>query len=391
MIAMSLEHNGATVYIIGRRLDVLQKAAQENNVRPISLPFCQPLSNGTQKYGKIIPLQGDITSRDSLLAMARTVKSRHGYIDLLVNNAGIARNLLPPHLPSPVDDTDFQREETKPSIKSFQDILWNTGGPVGFAETFETNVTAVYFTTVAFLELLHFGNLRRGALPPKLITKPNNPLSGTTGEDGSHRASTSNGTPTPYHSLPPSPSNTCLPLPIYEPTALSTVSVKGLPPPTSQVITVSSSGSFRVDARVLSVSYTLAKQACTHLGKLLANLLADWNIRSNVLCVRASLSCTILTATHSGHSQVSGPVVRMRGFDRYPSMALTGSFIFAEMTNLAHLTPALLARAVPLGRSGTLAEMAGPILFLAGRAGAYVNGAVWLVDGGRVGQVASSY
>ena len=81
----------------------------------------------------------------------------------------------------------------------------------------------------------------------------------------------------------------------------------------------------------------------------------------------------------------------MRGFDRYPSMALTGSFIFAEMTNLAHLTPALLARAVPLGRSGTLAEMAGPILFLAGRAGAYVNGAVWLVDGGRVGQVASSY
>lgn len=63
----------------------------------------------------------------------------------------------------------------------------------------------------------------------------------------------------------------------------------------------------------------------------------------------------------------------------------------SEMTNLAHLTPALLAHAVPLGRSGTLAEMAGPVLFLAGRAGAYVNGAVWLVDGGRVGQVASSY
>lgn len=35
--------------------------------------------------------------------------------------------------------------------------------------------------------------------------------------------------------------------------------------------------------------------------------------------------------------------------------------------------------------------MAGAILFLASRAGAYVNGAVWLVDGGRVGGVASSY
>lgn len=36
-------------------------------------------------------------------------------------------------------------------------------------------------------------------------------------------------------------------------------------------------------------------------------------------------------------------------------------------------------------------DMAGTILFLASRAGAYVNGAVWLVDGGRVGTVASCY
>ncbi|KAF9241084.1 hypothetical protein BU15DRAFT_87329 [Melanogaster broomeanus] len=294
MISTALENNGATVYIVGRRLDVLEKAASEHN-----------------RYGKMIPLQGDITSRDSLLSMAQTVKSRHGYIDVLVNNAGIARNLLPPRLPSPLDDADLSIEESIPSIKSFQDVLWNTGGHAGFAETFETNVTAIYYTTVAFLELLHLGNLRRGALPPILATKPS-----STGE----------------------------PSPVYP--------VMSSPQPTSQVITVSSSGSFRVDARVTSVSYTLAKHACTHLGKLLANILSDWNIRSNVLC----------------------PGV-------WPS----------EMTNQGHLTPALLARAVPLGRSGTLADMAGPILFLAGRAGAYVNGAVWLVDGGRVGQVASSY
>lgn len=36
-------------------------------------------------------------------------------------------------------------------------------------------------------------------------------------------------------------------------------------------------------------------------------------------------------------------------------------------------------------------DMAGATLFLASRAGAYVNGAVWLVDGGRVGTVASTY
>ncbi|KIJ62670.1 hypothetical protein HYDPIDRAFT_94295 [Hydnomerulius pinastri MD-312] len=283
MIATALEHNGATVYIVGRRLDVLEKAASEHN-----------------RHGKIIPLQGDITSRESLLTMVQTVKARHGFIDLLVNNAGIARNLLPPRLPSPLDETDISTEESTPSIKQYQDVLWNTGGPIGFAETFETNVTAIYYTTVAFLELLHLGNLRRGALPPLLASN----------------------------------------------------ALTSLPRPTSQVITVSSSGSFRVDARVLSISYTLAKHACTHLGKLLANLLADWNIRSNVLC----------------------PGV-------WPS----------EMTTLQHLTPTLLAQAVPLGRAGTLSDMAGPILFLAGRAGAYVNGAVWLVDGGRIGQVASSY
>ncbi|KAH0832134.1 hypothetical protein J3R83DRAFT_13043 [Lanmaoa asiatica] len=283
--------------------------------------------------------------------MAQTIKSRHGYIDLLINNAGIARNLLPAHLPSPLDNTDFPKEETMPSIKSFQHTLWNTGGPVEFAETFETNVTAIYFTTIAFLELLHFGNLRRGALPPKLATKPINSLNGANGGVGLYRTPSTE-SPTPYYSLPPSPSGTSSPLPIDTSAASPTAAVKGLPPPTSQVITMSSSGAFRVDARVLSVSYTLAKHACTHLGRLLANLLAEWNIRSNVLC----------------------PGV-------WPS----------EMTNLDHLTPALLARSVPLGRAGTLAEMAGPILFLAGRAGAYVNGAVWLVDGGRVGQVASSY
>lgn len=33
MMAKALENNGATVYIVGRRLDVLEKAAREHNVR----------------------------------------------------------------------------------------------------------------------------------------------------------------------------------------------------------------------------------------------------------------------------------------------------------------------------------------------------------------------
>ncbi|KAG2153073.1 NAD(P)-binding protein [Suillus bovinus] len=336
MIATALEHNGATVYIIGRRLEVLEKAAKENN-----------------KFGKLIPLQGDITCRQSLTQLVETVRTRHGYIDLLVNNAGIVRNLLPPKLPSPLDDP----ADALPSIKAFQSVLWNTGSPEGFAETFDTNVTAVYFTTVAFLELLHLGNLRRGNLPPVMSLRPPVFNKETSDNDVSNDRGFASSSPSvAHHSSPPTPPSPFTSLPAASSAADSTqaphLPEKCISLPTSQVITISSSGSFRIDAKVLSISYTVSKNSCTNLGRLLANLLADWGIRSNVLC----------------------PGV-------FPS----------EMTSTQHLTPALLAQTVPLGRAGVLSDISGPILFLAGPAGAYVNGAVWLVDGGRVGTVASSY
>ncbi|TFK40454.1 hypothetical protein BDQ12DRAFT_679439 [Crucibulum laeve] len=296
MMATALENNGATVYIVGRRRDVLEQAARENN-----------------KYDKIITLEGDISNRDSLLVIAEVVKARHGYIDLLINNAGIARNLYAHPLPSPTDSSDLAQPPSPPaspsphpsipSIKAFQSALWDTGSPDDFAETFATNVTAVYYTTVAFLDLLHQGNVRRQrfSLPA------------------------ADGVPRPPHH-------------------------------TSQVLSVSSSGAFRLDSKILSPSYTLSKHACTHLGKLLANLLAPWGIRSNVLA----------------------PGV-------WPSEMTTSP------TPTFKLDPAALADSVPLRRVGTQEDMAGAILFLASRAGAYVNGAVWLVDGGRIGSVASSY
>lgn len=193
-----------------------------------------------QKHGKIIPIQGDITNRESLLAMVEIIKARHGYIDLLINNAGIARNLYAHPLPSPTDVSPHNHQPSLTSapssscpvsIKAFQNALWGTGSPDDFAETFATNVTAIYYTTVAFLDLLHQGNIRRQEFE----------LPG--GQGALSRP--------PFHA--------------------------------SQVLSVSSSGSFRLDSKILSTSYTLSKSACTHLGKLLANLLSPWGIRSNVL------------------------------------------------------------------------------------------------------------
>lgn len=166
------------------------------------------------------------------------MKARHGYCNLLVNNAGIARNLYSHPLPAPDDSHEIHSppspppspscEPSQPSIKAFQSALWDCGSPDDFAETFSTNVTAPYYTTIAFLDLLHQGNLRQ--------------------QESAYQS---------FMSLPPFHS--------------------------SQVITVSSSGSFRVDPKIVSMSYTLSKAASTHLGKCLSTLLSPWGIRSNVL------------------------------------------------------------------------------------------------------------
>jgi len=46
---------------------------------------------------------------------------------------------------------------------------------------------------------------------------------------------------------------------------------------------------------------------------------------------------------------------------------------------------------IPLGKIGDERDMAGTILYLASRAGAYVNGNILIVDGGRLGTFPSTY
>jgi len=46
---------------------------------------------------------------------------------------------------------------------------------------------------------------------------------------------------------------------------------------------------------------------------------------------------------------------------------------------------------IPLQRVGTEEDMAGAILFLTSRAGAYVTGNVMLIDGGRLSNLPATY
>ena len=221
MIATALENNGAIVYIVGRRAEMLEAAAEARSVRHVAvfgphtslLPTLYLTVLGKQKHGNLIPLQGDVSSKESLKAIADTVKARSGYINLLVNNAGVSL-AIQPKLPTPTTANG--------DITQLQQVLWETETPDSFRKTIDVNVAAVWFGTVAFLELLHEGNKR------------------TLAEGGSGVS--------------------------------------------SQVLTVSSIASFRKDSNVFSLSYTLSKVAATHLGKMMAHYLKEWKIRSNVIC-----------------------------------------------------------------------------------------------------------
>lgn len=87
---------------------------------------------------------GDVTSRESVLSIVKIIEEQVGYINLLVNNAGFLGSKITP----PTPETD---------IRSLQKMLWNIP-PTDFQDTFNVNVTAVFYFTVAFLDLLSKGN-----------------------------------------------------------------------------------------------------------------------------------------------------------------------------------------------------------------------------------------
>ncbi|KAJ9144956.1 NAD(P)-binding protein [Pleurostoma richardsiae] len=256
MIAQGLEANGAVVYILGRRKDTLERAAK------------------TAEHGNIIPIECDVTNKADLLRAEATIRAKHGYLNVVVANAGIKGPTL----------TGLPKDAT---LAQFRDHAWRWAEE-DFTETFSVNTTAVFNTAVAFLGLLDEGN-RRGVVPQR-----------------------------------------------------------------SQIIAISSIGAFN-RLPLTGYAYGGSKAAVVHIMKQLATSLVPYNIRSNVIAP---------------------------GF--YPS-ELTQDVIES------HKETGWSKAVIPEERPGEVQDMAGAVLFLVSRAGAYINGNVLVTDGGRLGVVPASY
>ncbi|KAL8725893.1 MAG: hypothetical protein Q9181_006245 [Wetmoreana brouardii] len=129
MITQALVTNGAKVYITGRREEALSHVVDLYNTGP----------------GKVIALP----QKDEVKRLAQEVASKESNgIHLLVNNAGIARD----------DNTRFSKAG-KPDSKSPDNVSEHlmSSESEDWADTFQTNITAQYFMSAAFLPLLAKG------------------------------------------------------------------------------------------------------------------------------------------------------------------------------------------------------------------------------------------
>ena len=97
-----------------------------------------------KKHGRIIPIQGDVTSKADLSRIVASITESDGYINVLIVNSGIFGPSLRGLPPSP-------------SLSAFQDFLWKTDA-AEFNEVYNVNVAGVFFAVVAFLDLLGKGN-----------------------------------------------------------------------------------------------------------------------------------------------------------------------------------------------------------------------------------------
>jgi len=272
--ARALDANGAkAVYIVGRREETLEKAAATG-------------VNGTIKI-----IVGDVSSKTDLERIAEQVRKEQGYINLLFANAGISgpghASLLPK-----------KDNGAKPTVTEYQKALFEPSLE-DFTQTAHVNNTAVFYTALAFLDLLDAGNKQKNVAQD------------------------------------------------------------------SQILVTSSVAGF---SRHLasSFAYSTSKAAVTHLVKMLAT-----NFAQNAFHIRANVIAPGLYPSEMTERKTST-------LEKHEGEAFAGAHKMAKEDS-------------PAERTGSEEDFAGTVLFMASRAGAYLNGETLLTDGGRASQLPGTY
>ncbi|KAF2765247.1 NAD(P)-binding protein [Teratosphaeria nubilosa] len=131
MMTEAFATNGAAkVYIVGRRKEKLDEAAK---VAP----------------DVIVPVVGDVTSKESLLEIAEQIKKDAGFVNLLCVNSGT----MPPSIGVNASEVPVQEFRKKALEQTTED----------WSQAFATNSSSIFFTSMTFLELLDAGNKKGNA------------------------------------------------------------------------------------------------------------------------------------------------------------------------------------------------------------------------------------
>ncbi|KAM6535781.1 hypothetical protein FALCPG4_005319 [Fusarium falciforme] len=126
MATQALAVNGAKVYITGRTKEKLDRVTEQY---------------GKNISGEIIPIVGDINTKDGVQKLYDEYSSRENCLCILVNNAGVSSKSM--------------QVESKTAQEMRQNIFENKDSTYeDWADTYNTNVTGHFFMTAAFLPLL---------------------------------------------------------------------------------------------------------------------------------------------------------------------------------------------------------------------------------------------